>query len=133
MRTWCQGLLALLLLAAFLGSCATIPEQRPDNESLRIVAENYWRLRMADDYERTYVLEGREDLPPFKDYLDKVRAMKKFTIVSYSIGKVSVDGTAGTVEVELNIMLPAQPKPIKQIVYDRWTYKEGKWLHLLPK
>jgi ABC-type transporter MlaC component len=133
MRMTYRKLLAVFLAAVVLAACATLPEQRPDDEALRDAAENYWRLILSADYERTYALEDRQDLPPFKDYLDKVKAMTKFRIVGHSIGKVSIEGNEGTVGVEMNVMAPGLQTPVKQFFNDRWRYTKGKWLHVLFK
>ncbi len=134
MRRSCRDLLAVFFLAALLGSCATtIQEQRADAESLRTAAENYWNLRLTEDYERTYALEDRQDLPPFKDYRNKVSAMMRLKIVAHSIEKVDVEGNEGTVGVEVSVRLPGPQTPVGQFFSDRWTYKDGKWLHVLHK
>jgi hypothetical protein len=133
MRREYQVLLAVVFLTAFVASCATVPEQKPDNESLRVAAESYWQARMNDDYKRTYALEEREGLPPFEEYLDKVRAMKRLNIESLTVGKVRVDGTSGEVEIDMKVMLPGMSAPLKQFFNDRWIYKRDRWRHLLPK
>ncbi len=124
--------LIFLCILLFAG-CATTPTKADIEQSLRERAEAYWKLRMADKYEETYEMEYKEGLPPFAEYLDKVRAMKKIHIVGHSIKSIKTDGQNGTVEVEIRFILPITTKPFKQTLPDLWVYERGKWRHQLPK
>ncbi len=124
----------IVILSAFfifLG-CATIPPEETNmKESLRSTAERYWKLRMEDKYEAAYRLEDGEGLPPFQDYLNKVMAMKKFTILSHAVKDIHVDRNKGIVDVEFSFSMPTISKPFKQTIKDLWIYKNGKWQHRL--
>lgn len=124
--------LLVVMTLCFFNGCATIPKAEDPKASLRSAAGEYWKLRMEDKYEDTYKMEDREGLPPFEYYRQKVLLMKKFSILSYSVKDVSIDGDKGTVTVQFDVMFPNIPKALPQILYDAWVLRNGKWRHVPP-
>lgn len=136
-RIWITPLLLFIIFSTslILDSCAPLPKEVKEadlKESLRSTAVTYWKMRMGDKYENTYKLEDREGLPPFETYRMKVMAMKRIPILSHSVKEVRVTGDTALVDVEFSFILPATAKPFKQIVTEKWVYKEGQWWHQLP-
>lgn len=134
----CHGLFltsaALILLIALLPGCATtMPTQEEMQKSLLTTAELYWKLRMQENYEAIYKMEDSEDLPPFAQYVGKVRAMRRLYIVSHEVTKAVAEGDKGTVDLDFQLMLPQVSKPVRQPLREQWVFKKGKWLHKLPK
>lgn len=127
-----KGRFFVLCLVLLFSGCATVHTENDLRESLREGAMAYWKLRMADKYEETYQMESGEGLLPFIEYLDRVRAMKKFNIVSHSVKGIKIDGQKGTVEVEISFLMPVTTKPFKQVLWDEWRYEGGRWRHLFP-
>lgn len=120
-----------LCIVLFLSGCATVPTGAELKESLREKAEAYWKLRMEDRYGETYKMESGDGLPKYAEYLDRVRALKKFNIVSHSIKGVKVEGQKGVAEVEISYVLPPVTKPFKQVLPDEWVFERGRWRHRL--
>lgn len=128
-----------ILIAAFsiiIYGCAAqqskvLHTQNPE-DSLRAAAEQYWKLRMADKYEETYEMEDRILRPPFAIYRDQALAIKRITILKHEIDEVKVEDDAGTVKIYFFTMLPPVATPFKQVLYDKWIYREGAWRHILP-
>ncbi len=124
---------SLLCVFILLSGCATIPSVSELRASLSEKAAAYWNLRFEARYGETYKMESAEALMPFDKYLEKVAAMKKFNIISHSIKDVETDGLKGTIELEISYVLPRTTKPFKQVLHDEWVFRNGQWLHLLPK
>lgn len=101
------------------------------DESLRVKAEEYWKLRMEDEYIKIYEMEEQTGLPKFEYYRKKVSAMKRIKINSYVIRGVSIQDDKGIVDIEFSFELPQVSKPFTQAVKDQWVFKNGKWWHIL--
>ena len=142
----CQGVLRFIFISMWLavvpiiisGCATTAPaaEQKVamgTEDSLSATAGQYWKMRMEDKYEDIYKMEDKTALPPFEKYRDQVMAMKKIAILKHEVKEVKVDGSSGTVKVEMYISLPPATKPFKQTLHDYWTYRDGVWLHQLPQ
>lgn len=123
----------VLCIILLLSGCATVPTEADLAGTLKERAEVYWKLRMADKYEETYKMEYKEGLSPFIEYIDKVRAMKKFSITSHSVGDSKIEGQKATVQVEVSFIMPMITRPFKQVLLDGWVYERGKWWHQLPR
>lgn len=116
-----------------MSGCATIPKEADLRESLRTAAVDYWKLRMAGEYEKTYAMEDREGLSLFKDYVPKAMAIKRMNIISHSIKDINIEGTKGFVDVEFSFTLPPVSKPFKEVIKDQWIFRNGKWFHIMPQ
>lgn len=123
----------VIIVLLVTAGCASAPKTLDPQNSLRHSAELYWKLRMADRYEETYKMEKSEGLPPYSEYLNKVKGMKRLNIDSCTVRDVQVEDGKGTVEVEVALRLPEVRKPVSQTIKDRWIYREGEWLHELPR
>ncbi|MCX7914496.1 MAG: hypothetical protein N2511_07925 [Thermodesulfovibrionales bacterium] len=125
---------AFLSFSVFL-SCASVSQKaiKDPTELLKETATDYWRLRMADRYEDTYKMEYKEGLPPYSEYLNQVKAIKRFSIVGHSLKNFSVENEKGVVDIEFSFILPPVTKPLTQTIKDEWIYVNGKWYHKLPK
>ncbi|MEW6416498.1 MAG: hypothetical protein AB1480_00035 [Nitrospirota bacterium] len=125
--------ITLIVFLLLLHGCASIQKKGKDpKESLKVIAEQYWSMRMEDKYEETYKLEDKEKLLPFETYRAKARAMKRIDIRSSKIKDININGNNGMVDVEFSFVLPNVPKPLQQVIKDQWVYKDGKWWHILP-
>lgn len=113
-----------------LSGCASVPKEADLKESLRLAAENYWKLRLDERFEDTYKMENGQGLPPFEKYRDLARAMKRIRIVSISVKDVSVNEGKGDVDLDWRYTLPKIPKPFNETIKDKWVYKDGNWRHL---
>jgi hypothetical protein len=131
-RNACAMALMAVMTVCFLNCCATIPKQEDPKALLRSAAAEYWKLRMQDKYEDTYKMEDREGLPPFESYRMKVMLIRKFNISSHSIKDVNVTGDKGTVQIQVDVMLPRIPKALPHVLYDAWVYRNGQWRHVPP-
>ena len=122
-------LLLPIILLLFNG-CATIPKGADLKESLRSKAEEYWKLRFQDKYKETYRMEDASNLPPFDEYRETAMLIRKFKIESHSIDTIEVEGDKGTVTVRVSVSKPPIPEPVKDVFFDDWIFKDGKWRHL---
>ncbi len=130
MREW----IFIFCIVPLLWSCATIHTEPVTGETLREKAETYWKLREEKKYDAAYKMEDTEGLPPFADYLGKVREMKKVVIQSRTVKDAAVlDDGKGIVNLQLTYLLPPVSKPFTQITKDHWVYRNGAWLHVLPR
>lgn len=122
-----------IFLIMLLQGCATLPKERPSEESLRIVAEEYWKLRLANKCEDIYKMEDPAGLPPFTEYCIKVTKIKKFAIKSYSIKEVVInpDTNRAIVNISMSFRMPPVSKPFTDVITDEWLFKDGKWWHIL--
>ena len=123
----------VLCIILLLSGCATVPTEADLAGTLKERAEVYWKLRMADKYEETYRMEYKEGLSPFSEYLDKVRAIKKFNIVSHSVKDLKIEGQKAAVQLEVSFIMPVTTRPFKQVLRDEWIYEQGRWWHKLPR
>lgn len=114
----------------FLSGCATTTNKPNLEESLRTVADEYWKLRLDEKFEETYKMEDDQGLPQFEKYRAAARAMKRIQLVSISVKAVSVDSDKGDVDLDWRYRLTGVSKPFKEIIKDQWTYKNGKWRHV---
>ncbi len=121
--------IAAIFVALVLG-CATVPKEADLKESLRTVADRYWKLRLDERYEDTYKMEVEQGLPAFETYRERAKAMKKIRITSISVKEVTVDGDKGDVALAWSYTLPKIPKPFTDNIKDEWVYKDGEWRHL---
>jgi hypothetical protein len=117
------------IILFLLHSCATMPKEADLKESLKLKAEEYWQLRLLEKYEETYKMEEKSDLPPFAQYQDTARLIKKFKIESFHIDKTEVEGEKGTVTVRVSLIMLPITKPVKDVFIDEWIFKNGKWRH----
>lgn len=114
--------------------CATVPKETNSEESLRAKAMEYWKLRMQEKYEDTYRMEDPGGLLPFDKYRDLVRTLKtNFMIESHSIGDIKVEGEEAAVDVKIAFRMTKSPALFRDVIHDRWAFRDGKWLHILPK
>ena len=123
-------LLLPVILLLFYG-CATIPKQADLKESLRSKAEEYWKLRFQDKYKETYRMEDAANLPSFDEYRATAMLIRKFKIESHSIDTIKVEGDKGIVTVRVRVSKPPIPEPVKDVFFDEWIFKDGKWQHIL--
>ena len=136
------GISGAFLVFVILMGCATVPlpKQAVTQESLKGTASAYWKLRMGEKYKDTFEMEDKEALqklngqgrPLYEFYVDRARAIRNTDIKSYSIKDVTLEDGKGRVDVEFIFTLPEIPKPIHQVVSERWVFRNGKWLHILP-
>ena len=128
---WRQVIHVIILMTLLLfSSSIAFPQEKDRKESLRTVAEEYWKLRFEDKYEDTYTMEDKEGLPPLEDYRKKAALLKRLTITSHSIKDVRLDGDKGMADVVLLIQFPNVPKPLPDVMRDEWVYRDGKWRHM---
>jgi len=99
-------------------------------DSLRPKAEEYWKLRFQDKYTETYRMEDASNLPSFDEYRKTAMLIKKFKIGSFSIDKIEVEGKKGVVTVRVSVEKPPIPEPVKDVFFDEWIFKDGKWRHV---
>lgn len=129
------ALLFILSFSALSSGCATMPEQKDLESTLKEAAERYWNIRLKGELKDAYNMEYEEGgLPSDMDrYLYKAGLIRKFIITKHRIKEVTVEGKNGTVLLELHIRMPAIPAPFKQTMKDSWIW-DGKWRHILnPK
>ncbi len=131
MKIFLATTLSIVMFFLLLYGCATMPREADLKESLRSRAEEYWKLRMHAGLEATYRMEDSVGLPPFDVYRERAMAIKKFNIESHSIADIRVKGDTGEVDVKVDLRMPAVPKALfHDTMYDRWVFKEGKWMHI---
>jgi|WetSurMetagenome_2_1015567.scaffolds.fasta_scaffold20141_3 hypothetical protein len=123
-------LLLPIILSLLLG-CATVPKGMDLKESLKLKAEEYWKLRFQDKYEETYKMEYKAGLPGFAEYKETAQLIKKFKIESFNIGKVEVEGEKGTVTVRVSVSRPPIPMPVKDVFTEEWIFRDGNWWHIM--
>jgi hypothetical protein len=100
--------------------------------SLRNDAEKYWNMRGQAKYEETYRMEKQEGLPAFEKYRNALASSNKnINVTSRVIKDVRIDGDNGLVDLEVTYLLTNIPKPLKDIIQDRWVFQDGKWRHVL--
>lgn len=122
-------LLTLIASLNFLSACATMPEQKDLEISLRKTVKKYWDIRLTGDLEELYDMEYSEDLPPFDQYEVKAALIRKFIIRKNIIKKVTIEEKNAAVVLEQHIILPPLPEPLKQAYRDKWIW-DGKWKHI---
>lgn len=122
-------LIILSSLLLFFG-CATMPEKKELETSLREAAEKYWEVRLKGNLEDIYGMEFKEDLPPMDKYKVTTGLIRKNLITKHRIKDVVVEGKDGTVYVEFHISMPPVPKPFTQTMTDRWVW-DREWRHIL--
>lgn len=132
MKKWISAMMFCAAVAFLLQGCASVPRAAATKEGLMRAAEDYWKLRIEDKYGETYKLEDKDGLPPFEKYQHKASLIKKFKIVSHSVGEAEVEDNKGTVKVNVSFMLPNIPKPMSDSIRDEWIFKSGEWLHIFP-
>lgn len=122
-----------LMTFLMLNGCATTAEVKDSKESLRGIADDYWKKRLADKYDETYKMEDKSGLPAFNEYQNQAMALKKFNIISIVIKEITVETVNGMVDVEISFIMPMAStiKPFKQIIKDKWIYKDGMWWHIM--
>lgn len=127
-----KRIIVLLLILIFI-SCATMPEKKELESSLKESAERYWQIRLNGNLEEIYEMEYKEGLPPIDKYKVEAGLIRKNIITKYSIKDIIIEGSNGTVYVEFSITIPPVPQPFKQTLTDKWIWDRG-WKHILnPK
>lgn len=120
-------LLSLALLV--VSGCATIPPKTDLKEDLKARVDDYWRLRIADRYEDAYAMEDTAGLPELAQYKELAAKIKRLVANRPAIGEITVDGDKGSVKLTFQVIIAGPPKPMKEVTYDNWVFKGGKWMH----
>jgi hypothetical protein len=124
--------LPLLVLTVLFCGCATMPKEMDRTALLKAEADKYWKFRFEDRYKDSYKMEDPDGLPAFDAYRDRAGAIKKIKLDSFAIDKADVDGDKGVVSVGIYFYLPQVPKAFRQALYDKWVFRDGRWLHKFP-
>lgn len=123
--------LVILVLLYITCGCATVNEK--NEESLRTVAEEYWKLRIEGNFDKSYKLEYKKDLLSFEDYKNIAVGILKASVKKFRLNEIRIEGENALIDVEFYFLLPGVSKLSKDILTDKWIYKNGKWWHILPK
>lgn len=121
--------LLLPIILVLLHGCATMPKEADLKESLKSKAEKYWKLRLQDKYEETYRMEDTLDLPSFDEYRETAKLIKKFKLESFTIDNIAVEGTKGTLNVRVRVIMSPVPKPVNDVFFDEWVFQSREWRH----
>ncbi len=122
-------LLTLIFSINLLSACATMPEQKDLEISLRKTAKKYWDIRMKKDLKDLYDMEFRDNRPPLDKYMVKAALIRKFHITKQRIKTVEIQGTNAAITFNQHIMMPAIPAPLTQTFRDLWIW-DRKWKHI---
>jgi len=122
-------LLILVLLFINLG-CATVYEK--NEESLKSIAQEYWKYRIEGDFNKSYKLEYKENLVSYEVYKNIASRILKINIKNFNLSNIRIEKENALIDVEFIFSLPGIGKPSKDILTDKWIYKNGKWWHVLP-
>ncbi len=126
------NLFFIVSLIASISGCATMPEKKDLELSLKKAVRKYWKIRLKGDLRDAYKMEYEEGgLPNTMDrYLYKAGLIRKFTITKNKIKEVKIEGKNATVILELYLLMPAISKPFRQSMTDLWVW-DRKWKHIL--
>ena len=124
--------LSVVMLIVFFSGCASVRKETDKTELLKNAAAKYWKLRFEDNYKDAYEMEDKSGLPEFELYRQKAILIKKFNLESYSIDKVDVEGDRGHVSLSILFYVLQVEKPFRQVLYEEWIFRDGRWLHKFP-
>ncbi len=109
--------------------CATVHEK--NEEFLRSIAEEYWKLRIEGDFNKSYKLEYKENLPAFEAYKNIATGILKVGIKNFKLSNLRIEKETALIDVEFNFSLPGIGKTSRDILTDKWIYENGKWWHIM--